>query len=457
MEVVNEHRGWLRGASGGGGCFVQTLSGRGRSPAQVSSGHDSKLTSHGAGLGATRRPPQPDIDSIATVLLLRSAMSCHSIPQIDDTIHSLFDDHHEFHTDPFKFSYNPVPSLARRPDDLTLESDPAACAWRDSNIHEPSHRLLSSDMTREVAPEAAELPAIAGLDLDMIRRRAGGISETLLENSTTPSGRCEDTYSSQWGETWRGDYEYQIPYSVATDDVAEGVSYYPPVQYDTTKSLASAPPLNEFPLQSGLRHGPRSYYESTDLVGVGMGVLDTYSMSVADPWNPLSMGRSRNTEVDDASLFKEYTYFTSLEDISKPNQLKDGSIVSSTPSSQAQKPHTCPLRDCSIQFMHSADITRHLRSKHQSPWGGYRCAFEGCFKKDKIWNRLDSFKNHASSQHPDAEIDDLVRKSTRLRHGLPVSVTTPAMMSRRTPSQRRTRSALSKTSNPKPCAVNTVE
>lgn len=34
-----------------------------------------------------------------------------------------------------------------------------------------------------------------------------------------------------------------------------------------------------------------------------------------------------------------------------------------------------------------------------------------CPKKDKIWPRLDNFKQHLIRMHPDHEVDDLVRQS----------------------------------------------
>ena len=44
----------------------------------------------------------------------------------------------------------------------------------------------------------------------------------------------------------------------------------------------------------------------------------------------------------------------------------------------------------------------------------FRCAAANCPKKEKIWPRLDNFRQHCVRMHPNEKIDELVRKSVVL-------------------------------------------
>jgi hypothetical protein len=60
------------------------------------------------------------------------------------------------------------------------------------------------------------------------------------------------------------------------------------------------------------------------------------------------------------------------------------------------------------------DLNRHKKSVHNIIDGAatksYQCASEVCRKKDKIWPRLDNFKQHIKRMHTDENVDDLVRR-----------------------------------------------
>jgi len=113
----------------------------------------------------------------------------------------------------------------------------------------------------------------------------------------------------------------------------------------------------------------------------------------------------------------------------------DGSASRDQPSN---KSYFCPISECSSSgFLHHSDLCRHQRTVHmrQESGEGYRCAFEGCSKADKIWTRLDSFKQHVVKRHRNANVQEIVRQSARSGSGadayFPFAVTTPSTMSRK--------------------------
>ncbi|KAI4100070.1 MAG: hypothetical protein L6R37_005668 [Teloschistes peruensis] len=77
--------------------------------------------------------------------------------------------------------------------------------------------------------------------------------------------------------------------------------------------------------------------------------------------------------------------------------------------------HKC--NHCERCFSTANDLDRHVKSIHKIiPRGGqdksFRCAAPDCSKKDKIWPRLDNFRQHCLRIHPDENTDELVKKST---------------------------------------------
>ncbi len=114
-------------------------------------------------------------------------------------------------------------------------------------------------------------------------------------------------------------------------------------------------------------------------------------------------------------------------------QTEDSASYAQSP----KKPYACPLVECSSQFLHYSDLSRHQRTVHmrQESRQGYRCAFKGCPKADKIWTRLDSFKQHVLKRHQNADVQDIIKQSDRSTGGadtyFPFAITTPTTMLRR--------------------------
>lgn len=58
------------------------------------------------------------------------------------------------------------------------------------------------------------------------------------------------------------------------------------------------------------------------------------------------------------------------------------------------------------------DLDRHKKSVHKIGVlnKSYQCASELCRNKDKIWPRLDNFKQHIERMHKDEDELDLIKR-----------------------------------------------
>ncbi|KAF2109428.1 hypothetical protein BDV96DRAFT_604761 [Lophiotrema nucula] len=80
------------------------------------------------------------------------------------------------------------------------------------------------------------------------------------------------------------------------------------------------------------------------------------------------------------------------------------------------KPFKCNQANCrrgDRGFTTINDLIRHKKSVHRigATTNSYQCASETCRNKEKIWPRLDNFKQHISRMHGDEDEADLIRKS----------------------------------------------
>lgn len=127
----------------------------------------------------------------------------------------------------------------------------------------------------------------------------------------------------------------------------------------------------------------------------------------------------------DATLRKSHTW----------SDIEAGGDHSS--KSGESKPYICLASGCGRHFVNQHDLARHERTMHteQNSRSGYRCTFETCSKRDKIWNRLDNFKKHLREQHKLDNVQPFVERSSRMNaenHGnAPFDVTTPEAFSKK--------------------------
>ncbi|KAB2571326.1 Zinc finger and BTB domain-containing protein 17 [Lasiodiplodia theobromae] len=79
------------------------------------------------------------------------------------------------------------------------------------------------------------------------------------------------------------------------------------------------------------------------------------------------------------------------------------------------KPWVCDVPDCTRKegFTTVNDLQRHQKSVHRM--GGmtksFRCVADRCKNKDKLWPRLDNFKQHVQRMHKTDNMDDLIQRS----------------------------------------------
>ena len=85
------------------------------------------------------------------------------------------------------------------------------------------------------------------------------------------------------------------------------------------------------------------------------------------------------------------------------------------------KPFHCQEPNCKRKegFSTNNDLERHRKSVHKiapkNPGDrSYRCASANCPKRDKIWPRLDNFRQHCIRMHVQENLDVLVRQSVVL-------------------------------------------
>jgi hypothetical protein len=81
-----------------------------------------------------------------------------------------------------------------------------------------------------------------------------------------------------------------------------------------------------------------------------------------------------------------------------------------------KKPFKCDMPNCKRAtegFTTTNDLDRHKKSVHRIglKTKSYQCAAEHCRNKEKIWPRLDNFKQHVERMHQDVDPLDLIERS----------------------------------------------
>lgn len=81
-----------------------------------------------------------------------------------------------------------------------------------------------------------------------------------------------------------------------------------------------------------------------------------------------------------------------------------------------ERPFRCEVPNCkrakSGGFTTINDLDRHKKSVHRIglTTKSYQCASENCRNKEKIWPRLDNFKQHVERMHKDEDELDLIKR-----------------------------------------------
>jgi hypothetical protein len=79
------------------------------------------------------------------------------------------------------------------------------------------------------------------------------------------------------------------------------------------------------------------------------------------------------------------------------------------------KPFRCDFRNCKRGdkgFTTENDLMRHKKSVHRIgiTSNSYQCASPSCRNREKIWPRLDNFKQHIHRMHDGENESDIIRK-----------------------------------------------
>lgn len=79
------------------------------------------------------------------------------------------------------------------------------------------------------------------------------------------------------------------------------------------------------------------------------------------------------------------------------------------------KPHRCKIEGCnrSAGFSTVNDLNRHKKSVHKlvlDETRSFKCAAGDCKNAEKVWPRLDNFKQHIERMHKGADVKGLIEQ-----------------------------------------------
>ncbi|KAL8925522.1 MAG: hypothetical protein Q9208_003413 [Pyrenodesmia sp. 3 TL-2023] len=111
------------------------------------------------------------------------------------------------------------------------------------------------------------------------------------------------------------------------------------------------------------------------------------------------------------------TYLSSTEDSRLLQHLARQSTLPDTSRDHAHSYHGPPSKS----NKNNNDLDQHKSNVHKiipknSSDGSYRCAARNCIKREKIWPRIDNFRQHCLRMHQDEDCEDLVRNLNCTRH-----------------------------------------
>ncbi|KAL1651182.1 hypothetical protein SLS58_000520 [Diplodia intermedia] len=199
-------------------------------------------------------------------------------------------------------------------------------------------------------------------------------------------------------------------------------------------SFHGTPPIDQN-LQA-LLSGHRPYASARDTSVAYSNPIANFYHDADGPWNSVRATNQAGGAAANATLTVPVPNldYSSYRD-APPSEISDSGYASQAAASQSvvntnaeppdynrekhqlkhTKPHTCDQPDCTRKegFATTNDLDRHKKSVHNIPGltKSFRCAADRCKNKDKIWPRLDNFKQHVQRMHKGQNQNDLIQRS----------------------------------------------
>ncbi|RMD44103.1 hypothetical protein DV735_g964, partial [Chaetothyriales sp. CBS 134920] len=161
---------------------------------------------------------------------------------------------------------------------------------------------------------------------------------------------------------------------------------------------------------------PRSFKDSGFGTGDRSQYDDTQSQRSRLPASYYPLPSSSQLDPEEVMCLDEDSYETVLAP-DAPTQPRKGSRQSTRTKAELSCPQcgkTAKTPSDMKGFATLNDLHRHQKSVHQTVTPGsrsYKCFAPGCSKSDKIWPRLDNFKQHLKRLHKSESLDELISLS----------------------------------------------
>lgn len=269
----------------------------------------------------------------------------------------------------------------------------------DGNIIPSDHHLISND------------PLRIDRSIDADPWNAQGITSHPTSNTTYPSSArfitSRSTVDRPRGNCFSG---YRLPAASNPESYIapqySHASFHGLPHAPDTGSIISGPEPFDVPLDD------TSFYGDLNDAAIGMNLnLNLNNQQQQQQYNTVTQSYSPQLHIYSNSN-PPSLYSQEFSNIERPIDIRK---VAERPP---KKIHRCDVPDCENLkgFTSSNDLDRHKKSVHSIalPHGrdkSFQCQAANCRRPDKIWPRLDNFKNHCKTCHKGQDLDDLVKRS----------------------------------------------
>lgn len=152
------------------------------------------------------------------------------------------------------------------------------------------------------------------------------------------------------------------------------------------KTLVVVPRYSRYTANSEARHRARGYRESH--------TYPTYRRMFSHDKGLKKTIQSKHSRLADHNVTSVASSISS-----KDQELEDKRLI-------------CTVNGCtrSQSFATQRELNRHIAGVHQTINQGFRCAAPRCAKRDKLWARIDNYREHVRRHHPDENVTTLIER-----------------------------------------------